>query len=80
MTTPLANQPAFPARDSVHQDSGLTTRQLFAAMAMQGVLANETFTSRWYRDAKAPSHYGMRVAEEAVYMADALLAALEGKP
>ena len=52
---------------------GLTKRELFAAMAMQGLLSGE------YRDA-SPEQY-LYVANHAVHHADVLLAELaEAKP
>jgi len=47
-----------------HKQQGLTKRELFAAMAMQGQLANS----------KCPKEYDM---DEPVILADALLKALE---
>ena len=49
--------------------NGLTKRELFAAMAMQGMLAGD--------DGSSAAKY---VAEEALKQADALLAALERLP
>lgn len=57
------NDCAFPAGAGQHDYSGLTIRQYFAAMAMQGLCANG-FAS--------PSDAAFR----AVGMADALIAAL----
>jgi len=45
---------------------GLTKRELFAAMAMQGMLAQDDCSSPGY------------IAEESLKCADALLAALDG--
>lgn len=56
---------AFP---TVGGDPGLTKRELFAAMAMQGMLASETEASNY-------GHIGF-LAESAVKRADALLAEL----
>lgn len=73
------NMPAFPSDHTIvsHVDEqgeayrkpaiGLTKREYFAAMAMQGLCANSI----------PGSHHGfLRTAEEAVRYADALLADL----
>jgi hypothetical protein len=77
-----ADKPAMPAiaanndeflsaHDYDPVNSGLTKREHFAAMAMQGVMANESSTIAFYKeDAKTLAAY-------AVANADALLAALE---
>lgn len=51
--------------------SGITLRQYFAAMAMQGILAN----AKVYRDSSLPS-----VCEQAIYQADALISELNKTP
>ncbi len=78
-----ADSPAMPC--GVEQDSyqpgsepahhGLTKREHFAAMAMQGILSNEGHNggAMHYRDG------GTQVASVAVSMADALLRKLEDK-
>lgn len=88
MTAP--DQPAFPCitghftdRD-LHQQiisggvscsSGMTKRELMAAMAAQGILANQPLTLEIYRH--HPGQAGCdAIASEAVSMADALLKAL----
>jgi hypothetical protein len=62
----------FPADDMLNAKGfiGLTKRELFAAMAMQGIIGNP-----------GTNGFGIyaAVAESAVEQADALLAALEGK-
>lgn len=69
-----ANKPAFPfivqdiSKCQAH-DGGLTKRELFAAMAMQGMLASESDHFNYGHIAK--------LAEAAVLRADALLAELE---
>ncbi len=74
-----ANQPAFRSQDTyagpdevlVHEGAtGLTKRELFAAMAMQGLLTK--YETMWAGD--FPLHEG--VANDAVRSADALIAAL----
>ena len=71
-----ANGPALPAFPALRQElhgstwidvryPGMTKRELFAAMAMQGLLANDD----------VPLSY---IGAAAVKQADALLAALEG--
>lgn len=58
-----ANDPAYPTR----QRYGLTKRELFAAMAMQGALAG----------APGPHLHPYSLANDSVAYADALLAALQ---
>ena len=68
MSTTNDNAPAYPCM-SYSAPSGLTKRELFAAMAMQGILANpcrQTSTSETYAEA----------AIDGVRYADALLAEL----
>ena len=68
------NEPAFPV-DGVRVDgqfawmNGLTNRELFAAMAMQGMLANES--NDWDGDF---------YAKGAVLLADALIKRLSEPP
>jgi hypothetical protein len=69
MTNP--NDCAFPADNKTHTDGGLTKREYFAAMAMQGLIAN--------------CYYGTGIAvdthtNEAVVLADALITSLNKKP
>ncbi|MCX2894846.1 hypothetical protein ORG27_14800 [Stenotrophomonas lactitubi] len=67
------DQPAIPnalavrTNDGYMSTSGLTKRELFAAMAMQGIRATLPVMQSRYAD----------VADAAVSQADALLAALE---
>lgn len=80
----MGKQSAFPVvRDqnlcessddygSIFSSEGLTKRELFAAMAMQGFLAVAASGKDLL---KGREH--MRIEEAAVYMADALLAELE---
>jgi hypothetical protein len=63
MTNP--NDPAYPSHNKHH---GLTKREYFAAMAMQGLLAQES--EAWGFGDKE------KLATEAVAQADALIAAL----
>jgi hypothetical protein len=70
MRTPM---PVFPT-ELVGDDMGLTKRELFAAMAMQGWLAS------FGADAEITPTGKVQVAELAVELSDALLAALEKKP
>lgn len=69
-----ANQPAFPTSEFYDEKvigtvGGLTKRELFAAMAMQGCLADPKI--RGDLDLLAPV-----IAQESVAFADALLAEL----
>lgn len=58
------NQPAFPT----HLENGLTKREYFAALVMQGICAAEA-------DNEEPMIY-KRVAAASVLMADALISEL----
>ena len=74
MTNP--NDPVSPLRfiDSEYAERGLSKRELFAAMAMQGLLSNavalELFNNVY------GSEHVKRVAEASASWADALIAAL----
>lgn len=66
-----AHDPVYPSHGSMGEviETGLTKRELFAAMAMQGLSANP--------DPQVSSWGGQQTAQCAVAFADALLAALE---
>lgn len=80
------NEPAFPTTLCESGSAGtyktayrgLTKRELFAAMAMQGMMAGEDFTPRSRTDVVAVTRYEAQqfTAELAVDIADALLRAL----
>lgn len=59
---------------SFENTSGLTKRELFAAMAMQGLLAHPSC-----KDLGKYEHVARCVAQESLDAADALIAALEAK-
>jgi len=59
------NDCAYPADSNTQTEGGLTKREHFAAMAMQGIV------SHCYKD-----HPDQRIAESAVMMADALIEVL----
>lgn len=62
-----ADESAYPVYDAGQQmEAGLTKREYFAAMAMQGMVANPTANGR-------PEDY----AADAVAQADALIEALD---
>lgn len=70
-TDDLGSEPAFPRQPVITDlgrrisgQSGLTTRQLFAAMTLQGLLSNSDFEKSRSDDA---------VVEKAVQYADKLL-------
>ena len=63
--------PAFAAASQHGRQEGLTKREYFAAMAMQGWNANKSRQMPEYKDY-------MRVAEMSVNQADALIEALNG--
>lgn len=75
----MKNEPAFPSdiyfdEQRIDQTSGLTKREYFAAMAMQGLLAS------WPQDADSPRYCAVNVAHSAQTLADALIEALKDNP
>ena len=66
-----AHDPVYTSHGSMGEvvETGLTKRELFAAMAMQGLSANP--------DPQVSSWGGQQTAQCAVAFADALLAALD---
>lgn len=78
----MKDQPAYPHRIDCDKDrnrmfdqySGLTKREAYAIAAMQGMLSHAT---RYKPRNGAPSNWHDALAQEAVEIADALLAALE---
>lgn len=76
MSVPNGDKPAFPPnggwRDNDPLARGLSKREHFAAMAMQGILANPDCLS-WRGDTARV------VAARAIECADALIEALEGQ-
>jgi hypothetical protein len=78
-----ANQPAFPAYTG-NKDNwvfGLTKREYFAAMAMQGMkIDHDGCYSETDRRRGLPEKEAMWRASAAVRIADAIIAALERKP
>ncbi len=86
MSTPLANQPAFPHVAGVEQmlsdgsmitrqitSGGMSLRQHYAGLAMQGMMADGLVRE----DLDGDKNCYQVFAINAVRMADALLAALE---
>jgi hypothetical protein len=67
-----ADEPAFPVEASYTASPGLTKREFFAAMAMQGIARD------WSND--VTNWRIEKMAKCAVEYADALLAALKRKP
>lgn len=76
-----ASDPAFPRADGGYSptQTGMTLRQYYAGVAMQGLLANGLLQQALERD--FPDSVGLRRinAEAARLQADALIAELEGK-
>ena len=66
----MRDLPAFPTENNGIYFSGLTKRELFAAMAMQGLLAN-------WSDLQRDGFLDHEIAEFAVQRADALIQALK---
>lgn len=70
----MKNLPAFPTDAYVLDEidhAGLSKREYFAAMALQGLLAS------WPREGDWPYPSNANVADSAVAIADALIEALE---
>ena len=69
------NEPAYPTMDNngLNRFSGLTIRQQFAMVAMNGMLAHST---RYRPRQGASNNWHEAMAEEAVQLADALIAEL----
>lgn len=75
------SEPAFPVVHPLpggYADWGLSKRELFAAMAMQGMLADSDYWSESYRERTKHVTGGFQrfVAADAVDLADALIAEL----
>ena len=68
---------AFPADGHTHTDGGLTKREYFAGLAMQGLLSNSEFIKGGSFDFKSRGTE-KRVSSIALNISDALLAELEG--
>lgn len=71
----MKNNGNKPTRPTGHSQSGtgLTKREHFAAMAMQGILSNGHFSNEWKNDFKSG-------IELCTTMADSLLKALDENP
>lgn len=66
------SDPAFAAASQYRYVSGLTKREYFAAMALQGSVSAQSMSHPdWIQEKLAESH-----AEKAVMLADALIEAL----
>jgi hypothetical protein len=79
LTNDLGSQSAYPSDQTPlnQHANGLTKRELFAAMAMQGWLAG---CENAYGEFTAPGTNTHIAAESAVKYADALLSALKETP
>lgn len=79
----LANEPAFPEQTEIldpratgwSMRRGMTMRQYYAGLAMQGILANQPLMLKIWEHHKGESG-AEAVASEAIGAADALLAEL----
>jgi hypothetical protein len=74
------DMPADPTIDSNDESNGtcgLTKREHFAAMAMQGILSAHREGNAWLDGNSRPVH---QIAESAIRHADALLSALKDQP
>lgn len=67
----------YSMQDPWNQPTGFTKRELFAAMAMQGILANNIIVNPEDRQKMISTS---NVAKSAVHYADALITALNDKP
>lgn len=79
MEKSLGSDPAFPSHNKHH---GLTKRELFAAMAMQGIVNHEMTYGIYNKPSTKEiwrTDHTAEIADYAVAMADALLAELERK-
>lgn len=72
MTNP--NNCAFPADAHTQSEGGLTKREYFAAMAMQGILANTEWAKTFTKDDF--DEFKDRASSASTEMADALIEAL----
>lgn len=82
MTTQNGNSPAYPVPFGVTSRVGLTKRELFAAMAMQGILASPDIVTAYNQERFIKGDVGTifeRVSQASISYADALLAELEKK-
>lgn len=82
----MKNEPAFPTqmwdeelKEATWLDGGLTKRELFAAMAMQGILANTFKIGQLNTDGRTTIEaiQNSTICEAALGYADALIAELE---
>lgn len=69
---PMPGMTGLPNGEFVYGDHGMTLRDYFAAKAMQGYLASMSPHTE-------PAEFASRIAEDAYTIADAMLAAREGK-
>ena len=79
-----SNDPAYPSSpDQYSPEFGLTKRELFAAMALQGILSNQvSFTKpeESWEESDDQESDRMPAAEAAVFYADALIERLSADP
>ena len=69
------NEPAMPvieSKDSVSIDPGLTIRQQFAMVAMQGILSKESWAERIHTESGSAT-LAIDIAQASVKMADLLI-------
>lgn len=79
----VVRQPAWSSRDGLASMAGLTRRELFAAMMLNGMLASESRGDGMLPGYEGPRENWLRhCGKDAVEWADALIAALDaaGKP
>lgn len=69
------DQPAFPNHPNPAADRGLSKREYFAGLAMQGILSSKT--ALYTNNGGSTEKSAKAKAEVAVALADALLAELE---
>lgn len=91
----IGNEPAYPVSEEIERTSltngyggtGLTKRELFAAMAMQGLLTKHSKLSSEFDSRNYPSNpdkfvndYALLLSVDATRYADALLTQLSKEP
>lgn len=71
-----ANEPAFPVNASIPMHEGLTKREYFAGIALQGILAHHGLPATWDKETLAQNIDSPVTAS--LIIADELLKQLEG--
>jgi len=73
-----ANEPAFPALTATRYYIGMTIREWYAGMALQGILANSQWSLAILKEAKEKGYdQSDTFAKATIELADAMIAELE---